>query len=89
MHRGGCWGNLHERDHLQHLGIDGRIILLSSYNRDEKFPGARLLWRIDFVWWLYLWIPSTTVVSYHRSGTQSFVVALDFLENLCTPVLKK
>ena len=70
--------NFKETDYLEYLGIDGRIILLLSYNRHEKFPGARLLWRIDFVWWLYLWIPSTTVVSYHRSGTQSFVVALDF-----------
>jgi len=69
MHRGGCWEILHEKEHLEDLGIDGKIILHSSYNRDEKIPGAGLPWRIDFVWWLYLWIPSMTVVSYHRSGT--------------------
>ena len=27
LHRGLWWGNLRERDHLEDLGIDGRIIL--------------------------------------------------------------
>jgi hypothetical protein len=27
MHRGFRWGNVRERDHLEDLGVDGRIIL--------------------------------------------------------------
>jgi hypothetical protein len=27
LHRGFWWGNLKEKDHLENLGVDGRIIL--------------------------------------------------------------
>ena len=27
MHAGFLWGNLRERDHLEYVGIDGRIII--------------------------------------------------------------
>jgi len=30
VHTGFWWGNLRDKDHLQYLGIDGRIILNGS-----------------------------------------------------------
>ena len=30
MHTGFWWGNLRDRDHLEDLGVDGRIILSGS-----------------------------------------------------------
>jgi hypothetical protein len=34
MHTGFWWGNLRERDHLEHLAVSGRIIL-SGTSRSE------------------------------------------------------
>ena len=28
-----CWGNLRERDHLEDLGVDGRIILRRIFRK--------------------------------------------------------
>ena len=33
VHAGFWWGNLRERDHLEDLDVDGRIILKRTYNR--------------------------------------------------------
>jgi hypothetical protein len=30
---GFCWGNLRERDHLEDLGLDGRIILICIFRK--------------------------------------------------------
>jgi hypothetical protein len=41
MHVGFCWGNLSERDHLEDLGVDGRIIL--EWTLNEIRTGGRRL----------------------------------------------
>jgi hypothetical protein len=33
VHTGFWWGNLKERDHLEDLAVDGRIILKSIFNK--------------------------------------------------------
>jgi hypothetical protein len=33
MRTGFCWGDLRERDHLEDLGVDGRIILKRIFKR--------------------------------------------------------
>jgi len=45
VHTGLWWGNLRERDHLEHLDIDGRIILKCIFKRREVgWGGMGLLW---------------------------------------------
>ena len=36
-----CWGNLRERDHLEDLGVDGRIILRRIF---RKWDGGGMDW---------------------------------------------
>jgi hypothetical protein len=38
------WGDLMERDHLEDLGVDGRIILESICNKWDGEAWAVLLW---------------------------------------------
>jgi len=35
VHTGLWWGNLRERDHLEHLGIGGRIILKCIFKKRD------------------------------------------------------
>ena len=35
VHTGFCWGNLGERDHLEDLGVDGRILLRRIFRKWE------------------------------------------------------
>jgi hypothetical protein len=39
MHTGFCWGDLRDRDHLEDLGVDGRIILKWIF---KKWDGEAL-----------------------------------------------
>ena len=38
------WGNLGERDHLEHLGIDGRIILRWIFRKWDVGEWTGLIW---------------------------------------------
>jgi len=40
VHTGFWWGNLRGKDHLEGLGVDGRIILKGIFKKwDEAWPG--------------------------------------------------
>ena len=38
------WGNLRERDHLEYLGIDGRIILRWIFRKWDVGEWTGLIW---------------------------------------------
>jgi hypothetical protein len=38
------WGNLRERDHLEYLGIDGRIILRWIFRKWDVGEWSGLIW---------------------------------------------
>jgi hypothetical protein len=51
LHTGFWWGNLTERDHVEDVGVDGRIILKHTFKKWD--------WGIDWIdlnqdssWWL-------------------------------------
>jgi len=40
VHMGFWWGNLREKDHLEGLGVDGRIVLKGIFKKwDGAWPG--------------------------------------------------
>jgi len=45
MHTGFWWGDLRERDHLEEIGLDGRIILKWIFKKwdEEAWTGLFLL----------------------------------------------
>jgi len=43
LHRGFWWGNLEERDHLEDLGLDGRIILKLILKKWHSEGGTDLI----------------------------------------------
>jgi hypothetical protein len=43
MHTGFGWGNLRGRDHMEYLGLDGRIILNGS-SRREMGAWSGVIW---------------------------------------------
>ena len=44
MHTGSWCGNLKDRDHLESLGIDGRIIIKWLLKKWDREAGTALLW---------------------------------------------
>jgi hypothetical protein len=44
MRRGFWWGDLEERNHLENLGIDGRIILKWIFKRGVRRAWTGLVW---------------------------------------------
>jgi hypothetical protein len=49
-HTGFWWGNVRERDHLEGLGVDGKIILKYNFNKQyaiawTDLAGVRDRWR--------------------------------------------
>ena len=45
VHAGFWWGNMRERDHLEDLGVDGRIILKWIFKKSD-----------DEVWDGFIWL---------------------------------
>ena len=43
MHTGSSWGDLRKRDHLEDLGIDGRIILKRIFRKWDREAWTGLL----------------------------------------------
>jgi len=39
-----CWGNLRERDHLEHTGVDGRIILIWVFRKWDVGAWTKSIW---------------------------------------------
>jgi hypothetical protein len=39
------WGNLRERDHLEDLDVDGRILLKWTFNKWDEEAWTGLIWR--------------------------------------------
>ena len=46
VHTGYWWGNLRERNHLEDLGVDGKIILKCSF---QKLEGV---WTVVIWFWI-------------------------------------
>ena len=44
MYTGFWWGNLSEREHLEDLGVDGRIILRWIFSKWEGVVGTGWSW---------------------------------------------
>ena len=45
--RGECWvlgGHLREKNYLEHLSVDGRIILKSIFKKEDGEELTRLIW---------------------------------------------
>jgi len=42
--RGFLWGDLRERDHLENLGVDWRIILKWVFKKCDEEPWTGLIW---------------------------------------------
>ena len=41
---GFCWGNVKDRDHLEDLVVDGRIILQLVFSKQDGWTWIGLLW---------------------------------------------
>jgi hypothetical protein len=44
VHAGFWWGNLRERDHLEYLGVDGRVILKRIFKKWIGEARTGLIW---------------------------------------------
>jgi hypothetical protein len=44
VHTGFWWGDLREKDHLQDLGVDGRLILKWTFKKWYREAWTGLIW---------------------------------------------
>jgi hypothetical protein len=44
MHKGFCWRDLRKTDHMEHLGLDGRIILKRIRKKWNEGVWTGLIW---------------------------------------------
>ena len=74
-----------EQNFLQGLRFFPVSVIRSMlHTRGAQIPGARSPWKINFVWWLLIFVGPQKELLYHNYRAHNSEVAPTFLENLCT-----